>query len=177
MQFAPAWLKKPNGAHAPGTPASSHPPSMQGVDSGFPLPGARHGVPAAAVAGGPAPLGGQSYSQIASPRAESFPSGFGAALGDTVNGTSYGGAAGSGDKARPFRYSRETMLALFEEDKVRARPVELMEWAQVRSNNSGRVGGEGEGVTSIILSGKAGLPMGLVEWTVEEKKVRRARYR
>lgn len=204
MQFAPAWLKKPNGTatsgstnSAGGTPSSNlafsqavasaptighlqH--SSQNEDptgiSGFPLPGSRQGGATSTNTGNINALG-QSYSQIASPRNESFPSsnqGFGSSiasasvqLGEQVNGSYNAGS----NKARPFRYSRETMLALFDEDKIRERPLELMEWAMVRSNNSGHAGKENEGVTSIILSDKAGIPMGLVEWTAEEKKVSR----
>lgn len=207
MQFAPAWLKKPNGTatsgstnSAGGTPSSNlafsqavasaptighlqH--SSQNEDptglSGFPLPGSRQGGATSTNTGATNALG-QSYSQIASPRNESFPSsnqGFGASiasasvqLGDQVNGSYNAG----NNKARPFRYSRETMIALFDEDKIRERPLELMEWAMVRSNNSGHAGKENEGVTSIILSDKAGIPMGLVEWTAEEKKVSSASF-
>lgn len=202
MQFAPAWLKKPNGTttggsttSGGGTPGSTlafsqavasaptighlqH--SSQDEDSaglsGFPLPGTRQAGAASTNTGIANPLG-QSYSQIASPRNENFPSSAhgltsnialaSGQLGEALNGSS---AAGS-NKARPFRYSRETMLALFDEDKIRERPLELTEWATHRSNNSGHAGKEDEGVTSIILSEKAGIPMGLVEWTVDEKKV------
>lgn len=196
MQFAPAWLKKPNGtasggSNNPGASASSTlafsqavasaptigqlQPSSQNEDfsglAGFPLPGARQGGATTAQTGHTNSFG-QSYSQIASPRNENFPSAMAGAavqLADVVNGSST-----TGNKARPFRYSRETMLALFDEDKIKERPLELMEWATHRSNNSGHVGNigaEDSGVTSIILSDKAGLPMGLVDWTIEEKKV------
>ena len=179
MQFAPAWLKKPNGAvpggstNAGAATIGQPQPTSQNEDfsglAGFPLPGARQGgnVPAQ---NGLTNSFGQSYSQIASPRNENFPSNMASGavqLADVVNGSSTTGD----NKARPFRYSREAMLALFDEDKIKERPLELTEWATHRSNNSGHAGTEDGGVTSIILSDKAGLPMGLVEWTVEEKKV------
>lgn len=117
---------------------------------------------------------GQSYSQIASPRNE-FPShpnqGHSASTSVHLSSAIDGSGSSGDNKARPFRYSREALLALFDEEKVRERPLELMEWAMHPNNSSGHAGGEEGGIASIILSDKAGIPMGLVDWTSEEKKV------
>ncbi|KAJ9105142.1 hypothetical protein QFC19_003600 [Naganishia cerealis] len=195
MQFAPAWLKKPSGTSSAGSatsgghPANSTLAFSQAVASAPTIGNLQHslgteensglsGVPSSGIkqTGTPNPLG-QSYSQIASPRNEfsSYPNhGLSSAItsASVHLSTAIDGSSPAGDnKARPFRYSREVMLALFEEEKVRERPLELMEWAMHPNNSSGHVGAEQGGIASIILSDKAGIPMGLVEWTTEEKKL------
>jgi PERQ amino acid-rich with GYF domain-containing protein len=189
MQFAPAWLKKPSGTTSGGPPSSGGQSAnstlafSQAVASAPTIGNLQHSsgmeeFPSTGTkqTGASNPLG-QSYSQIASPRNEypNYPNpGFssGTASASVQLSSAIDGSASSGDnKARPFRYSREALLALFDEEKVRERPLELMEWAMHPNNNSGHAGAEEGGIASIILSDKAGIPMGLVEWTSEEKKV------
>lgn len=57
----------------------------------------------------------------------------------------------------PFRYSRDQILALWDEDKVRETPIELVEMS------------EGGGV---MVSKGAARPVGLRDMTDMEKKVR-----
>jgi hypothetical protein len=88
-----------------------------------------------------------------SARSESFPS-------DGVpNGAGSWGPGGPNgiplDEARPFRYSKEAMLALYDSVAVKNRPLELLELA------------EGGGV---VLSGQPNVPFGFTEWSEEEKR-------
>ncbi|KAJ9124188.1 hypothetical protein QFC22_000985 [Naganishia vaughanmartiniae] len=191
MQFAPAWLKKPSGTTSGGPPSSggqSANPSLafsQAVASAPSIGNLQHSsgmedFPSSGMkqtqTGTSNPLG-QSYSQIASPRNEfsSYPNqglSSGIASASVQLSSVIDGSGSSGDnKARPFRYSREALLALFDEEKARERPLELMEWAMHPNNSSGHAGAEEGGIASIILSEKVGIPMGLVEWTSEEKKL------
>ncbi|KAJ9106225.1 hypothetical protein QFC21_001369 [Naganishia friedmannii] len=189
MQFAPAWLKKPSGSTSGGPPTSggqSVNPTLafsQAVASAPTIGNLQHSsgmeeFPSSGMKQSAAtnPLG-QSYSQIASPRNEfsTYPNqglSSGIASASVQHSSAIDGSGSSNDnKARPFRYSRETLLALFDEEKARERPLELMEWAMHPNNSSGHAGAEEGGIASIILSDKGGIPMGLVEWTSEEKKL------
>jgi PERQ amino acid-rich with GYF domain-containing protein len=148
MQFAPQWLKSTRGQ-----PAGTQQPQQSGPRPATPP------LLSPSIVTPPAVNTGISYSHMANPssaRAESFPSdgllnGHGAALG----------SAGSNgvvmDQVRPFRYSKEIMLSLYDPGLVKSRPLELLELA------------EGGGV---VLSEKPNVPFGLTEWTEDEKKVR-----
>ncbi len=89
-----------------------------------------------------------------SARSESF-----ASDGISNGGASFGSGGPNGipmDDVRPFRYSKEAMLALYDSAAVKNRPLELMELV------------EGGGV---VLSEKPNVPFGLTEWNEEDKKV------
>ncbi len=153
MQFTPQWLKKPALAAA----SHAHPTQAHRTASP-PLP-LQQSQPAPRTATPPAINTGFSYSHMANPssaRSESFPGSEGGG-GPYTNGHGHGGAHGIAmDEQRPFRYSKEAILALYDPAIVRTRPLELLELGEAGA---------------VILSDKANGPVGLTDMTDEEKKV------
>lgn len=64
--------------------------------------------------GGTGTAPGRSFSSILSP-----------SLGAAANGSQLGDAAGVNGRGKPFVYTREFLLSLYDEDKARKRPIEL----------------------------------------------------
>lgn len=162
MHFAPQWVKpiKPTGSAL--TPTAEAPPLAQQKvapaaipSSPFPALGQpRSGSPNHGNNGGQnQPL---SYSRVTHTPASPSYGGegyFPYAGGDAQNGN-------SDPSPFPFRYSREQILAVWDEDKFKERPIELM---QIGENGA------------VIVSKEVTKPVGLRELTELEKKVRRTR--
>lgn len=156
MHFAPQWVKpiKPTGSAI--TPTTEFSPqqfskSATGTSaSPFPALGQpRSGSPTTIVPPTNPPL---SYSRVThTPASPSVP-------GDGY--FPYPGGEGHGEadpSPFPFRYSRDQILAVWDEEKVKERPIELLQLAE-----SG----------AVIVSPKVVKPVGLRELSELEKKVR-----
>lgn len=159
MHFAPQWVKpiKPTGSAL--TPTSEVPPQhhhhhhhhskVAPSSSPFPALGQpRSGSPNAATAHvNPPPL---SYSRVTHTQAS-----------PSMGGDGYfpynGDGNGDADPSPfPFRYSREQILAVWDEDKFKERPIELLQLAE-----SG----------AVLVSKNVVKPVGLRDLTDLEKKV------
>jgi len=158
MHFAPQWVKpiKPTGSLV--TPTSeSHSQQQQLLSkaaaapaSPFPALGQpRSGSPTTIVPPANPPL---SYSRVThTPASPSMP-------GEGY--FPYAGGEGSLEADAtpfPFRYSRDQILAVWDEEKVKERPIELLQLAE-----SG----------AVIVSQNVVKPVGLRELSELEKKVR-----
>lgn len=154
IHFAPQWVKpiKPSGAGS--TPTTEHP-----VEPPKSASAAQHPFPALSSSGGgnhhqvhqsntnPA----MSYSRVThTPTTPGFPSDSSYFPYTESNGT------GHAEVPHPFRYSREQILALWDEDKVRETPIELADMMP---------GG------GVLLSQGVIRPNGLRELSDVEKKV------
>ncbi|GAA5979004.1 hypothetical protein JCM10908_002768 [Rhodotorula pacifica] len=114
-------------ASAPATattngPAPVQPPAAPSLGSFAPLSDRdsstlSNGNHAASDGGSPGATGtapGRSFSSILSP-----------SLGATANGGQLGDGATANGRGKPFVYTREFLLSLYDEDKARKRPIEL----------------------------------------------------
>ncbi|WRT69040.1 uncharacterized protein IL334_006023 [Kwoniella shivajii] len=167
IHFAPQWVKpiKPSGTSL--TPTTEHPSGISSKNSTthsssnsishtaaagsnnipFPALSQRAASPTTATAQNP-PL---SYSRVThTPLSPSFPPDASYFPYQEPNGIQENGTA------HPFRYSREQILALFDESKFKERPIELVEMA------------EGGGV---LVSKAVNRPVGLRDHTEIEKKL------
>ncbi|GAA5860414.1 hypothetical protein JCM3774_000411 [Rhodotorula dairenensis] len=110
-------------SHSSG-PAPVQPPTAPSLGSFAPLSdreaaaAAPNGTSAAGEGGGSpggtATAPGRSFSSILSP-----------SLGAAANGGQLGDAAGTNGRGKPFVYTREFLLSLYDEEKARKRPLEL----------------------------------------------------
>lgn len=153
MHFAPQWVKpiKPTGLGSANntTPSSDVPPPLSAKStttaSSHPFPALNPGRSSSpsTLPSNPA----LSYSRITnasqSPQSPSFPSDGGFSPYENGNG-------------HPFRYSRDQILALWDEEKVKEVPIELAELMEH--------GG-------VLVSREAVKPIGLRELSDVEKKV------
>lgn len=158
MHFAPQWVKpiKPTGSaltpthEAPSPQAKTHASAAASMAPGSPFPALvqqpRSGSPTTAAPPNP-PL---SYSRVThTPASPSFPGdGYFPYTGDAPNG--------GGDTRNPFRYSREQILGVWDEDKFKERPIELMQMAE----NGG-----------VLVSKNIVKPVGLRDLNEIEKRV------
>ncbi|KAL7421333.1 kinesin-like protein [Cryptotrichosporon argae] len=147
IHFAPQWVKPIKPSSASVTPTSDAPPRLAASNTAFPAlapsPTASSlmGAHAAGGGGGAAPL---SYSRVTHTPVSPNP----------ADGYFGGYAAANGE--HPFRYTREQMLALWDEDKVRDRPIELVDIAEAGS---------------VIVSKDIVKPVGRRELSDIEKKI------
>ncbi|KAL1407608.1 kinesin-like protein [Vanrija albida] len=153
MHFAPQWAKpiKPTGSTLA---SNTEAPLQQRSTAAAPAPASpfpalgqpRASSPTAAVTSNP-PL---SYSRVThTPASPSYAGeGYFPYAGDAPNG--------GGDGGPPFRYSREQILAVWDEDKFKDRPIELMKMAET--------GG-------VLVSKEPVKPVGLRELSELEKRL------
>jgi PERQ amino acid-rich with GYF domain-containing protein len=161
MHFAPQWVKpiKPTGTPSATQESGSNPTSTAKAAATSQIP-----FPALSTSSNPHPSinpgttttpvnPGMTYSRVThTPQSPGFPtdgSYFPNAEGGGANG-------GGGPKPHPFRYSRDQILALWEEDKVKDTPFELAEML----DNGG-----------VLVSRAVAKPVGLRDLTETEKKV------
>lgn len=148
MHFAPQWVKpiKPTGSAI--TPTSEAPPQHPKIapsSSPFPALGQpRSGSPTTILSPANPPL---SYSRVThTPASPSMP-------GDGY--FPYPDGNGEADPSPfPFRYSREQILAVWDEDKFKERPIDLLTLSE-----------------SVIVSPTVVKPVGLRDLSELEKKV------
>ncbi|BEJ15844.1 hypothetical protein CspHIS471_0504490 [Cutaneotrichosporon sp. HIS471] len=155
MHFAPQWVKpiKPTGsalAPASDTLLAQVPKQPTAPVSPFPALGQpRAGSPTTAASSNP-PL---SYSRVThAPASPSF-SGedYFPHAGDGANG-------GANPSPYPFRYSREQILGIWDEDKFKERPIELMQMAETDNGQ-------------VLVSKAIVQPVGLRELSEVEKRI------
>ncbi|KAK8843328.1 hypothetical protein IAR55_006983 [Kwoniella newhampshirensis] len=164
MHFAPQWVKpiKPSGPSL--TPTSESPSTiprkstlssttthLPHANSNVPFPALSHAQraasPTTATSNNP-PL---TYSRVThTPLSPSVPGDGSYFPYQEPNG------AGAEPTAHPFRYSREQILALFDESKFKERPIELVEMAE---------GG------AVLVSKGINRPVGLRDLSEAEKKL------
>ena len=159
IHFAPQWVKpiKPTGASI--TPTAEHPSTLpKSAGSGA----AQHPFPALSSGGGHHHPSSQqstanpalSYSRAThTPTTPGFP-----ADSSYFPYTAEPNGTGHGEVRHPFRYSREQILALWDEEKVKETPIELVDML------------DGQGV---LLAQGVVRPNGLRELSDIEKKVSR----
>lgn len=158
MHFAPQWVKPIKPAGPALTPTTETPPL------------AHHKVAPAAIPSSPFPALGQPRSgspNHGSNGGQNQPLSY-SRVTHTPASPSFGGEGyfpysgadsqnGAGDPSPyPFRYSREQILAVWDEDKFKERPIELM---QIAENGA------------VIVSKDVTKPVGLRELSELEKKV------
>lgn len=159
IHFAPQWVKpiKPAGSSAT-TPttaemspsaAMSHPSKTPNQQSQVPFPALSSGNHQSSIStttpGNNVPM---SYSRAThTPVSPGFPTDGSYFPSDDANGTSL--------NPYPFRYSREQILNLFDEDKVKGTPIELVSLLEQGS---------------VLVAPHANQPIGMREMTEAEKK-------
>jgi PERQ amino acid-rich with GYF domain-containing protein len=151
MHFAPQWVKpiKPTGT----VTNQGHDTAMPGKQpttptSNVPFPALSHSSNTTPASGINPPM---SYSRaIHTPQSPSFPN-------DGPYFPEEGGKDGD-PNPHPFRYSRDQILALWDEEKVKNTPIELAEML----DNGG-----------VLVSKVVNKPIGLREMSDIEKKVSR----
>lgn len=167
LQFVPQWLKKPSSAIHSGAGSNSSAfgggggPFTNGASSDL------HDNASATYSNGATP-GFANALASAHSSSDQHPKHPANGLIDSyssISSPNYGSSSDTyplkqQDPNRPFRYTKQQMLALFDQDAVKARPLELLDLVQ-----------RGDGSDGVILNDKVGVPMGLIEWTEEEKKV------
>ena len=162
MHFAPQWVKpiKPTGSST--TPISDTPPHSAKSISNNPM----SGTTSSATSSHPFPALSSSTSHrsasptTAVPPTLSYSRITHAPQSPSVPGDGsyfpFNGDVNAEEAKHPFRYSREQILGVYDEDKVRDVPIELVEVL------------EGGGV---LVQKGANRPVGLRELTDDEKKV------
>ncbi|WVQ63939.1 uncharacterized protein L199_002096 [Kwoniella botswanensis] len=169
IHFAPQWVKpiKPSGTFL--TPTTEQPASLKTNSShsstapnvSFPaLSQSQRGAPGGVTSpsSGQAPNNTQplSYSRVThTPLSPNFPSDASYFPYQEPNGN-VNGVNGDNATSHPFRYGRDQILNLFDENKFKERPIELVEMA------------EGGGV---LVSKSVNRPIGLRDLTEIEKKL------
>jgi PERQ amino acid-rich with GYF domain-containing protein len=158
MHFAPQWVKpiKPTGSSAT-TPNSTeiqpsalnpHPVKQAQAQPQVPFPAltpSNQPPPLSATTGGG--MGHMSYSRAThTPASPSFPTD-GSYFPTDDNGASL--------NPHPFRYSREQILGLYDEDKFKSTPIELVELLEQGS---------------VLVSPHINRPIAMRELTDAEKK-------
>ena len=149
MHFAPQWVKpiKPTGSAITPTAETAPPVSAKPASSPFP---ALSGSGAAATQASAQPTNQPlSYSRVTHPPRSPAQATDGYFPYDESN-------APGEPQAHPFRYSREQILALWDEEKVRETPVELTE---VLSSGG------------VLAASSVVLPVGMRDLNEVEKKV------
>lgn len=150
MHFAPQWVKpiKPSGTAI--TPTAESPTTLKpatNIAHNIPFPALSSNGTAHAPNSTANP--GLSYSRAThTPTTPGFPT--------DSSYFPYTEPNGHGEKPHPFRYSREQILGLWDEEKVRDTPIELVDL--------------GDG--GVLVSKTVIRPIGLRELTDQEKKVR-----
>lgn len=155
MHFAPQWVKpiKPTGSALAASGDSALGQSLKtsaAPASPFPALGQpRSGSPNAPASSNP-PL---SYSRVThTPASPSFSGdGYFPYAGDGQNG-------GADPSPHPFRYSRDQILAIWDAEKYKERPIELMQMAETENG-------------AVLVSKAIVNPVGLRELSDTEKRV------
>ncbi|KAK4683910.1 hypothetical protein P7C73_g6302, partial [Tremellales sp. Uapishka_1] len=155
MHFAPQWVKPIKPAGHSTTPSLDAPPKLSG-SSAPAFPALRSSSPSTNPNPSNPPL---SYSKIThTPQSPNFPtdSSYFPYPDNAGNANGNGTGSGTNPHPHPFRYSREEILSLWDHDKFKARPIELVELA--------------EGGTALVAP-SAGRPVGLRDLQDAEKQL------
>ncbi|WWC91225.1 uncharacterized protein L201_006167 [Kwoniella dendrophila CBS 6074] len=166
IHFAPQWVKsiKPSGTSL--TPTTEHPVSSlhQKTNSNsipnnnvpFPALSQNQRVGVNSPTTTTAPNQPLSYSRVThTPQSPNFPNDASYFPYQEPNNTLNGGGPKENGTSHPFRYSREQILNLFDENKFKERPIELVEMAE---------GG-------VLVSKAVNRPIGLRDLSDIEKKL------